>query len=211
MSDEPPPAGEDPGPGWQAVGSGNDGPQDDLEADPALAAAVLEIEHHAADQGWDQPARLYALVDTARLVEAEPALARSLGLDDPGSAGSLTPLEQEGVEDGDLLEQALDGIAWPGEVSGCAAVVERFVLPPGSQADVPEDAGAAARFAREHPDRQEVRIVAGVTRGAGEEDGSAYCALRLRSHDDPQSVVAGPSLVPGLVTLLRSTLEEDSS
>ena len=30
------------------------------------AAAVLEIERHAAAAGWDQPARLFALVETAR-------------------------------------------------------------------------------------------------------------------------------------------------
>ena len=40
-----------------------------LDVDPALATAVLEIESHVAEGGWDQPARLYALVDTARLVE----------------------------------------------------------------------------------------------------------------------------------------------
>ena len=40
-------------------------PDPDLDVDPALAAAVLEIESHIAEGGWDQPARLYALVDTA--------------------------------------------------------------------------------------------------------------------------------------------------
>ena len=39
-----------------------------LPADPALASAVLEIEAHVGREGWDQPARLYALVDTATLV-----------------------------------------------------------------------------------------------------------------------------------------------
>ena len=41
-----------------------------LPEDPALAAAVLEIEAHVAHDGWDQPARLYALVDTAQLVDS---------------------------------------------------------------------------------------------------------------------------------------------
>jgi hypothetical protein len=49
-----------------------------------------------------------------------------------------------------------------------------------------------------------VRIVAGATRA-----GSTYCALRLRAHDDDQSVVAGVDLVPALLQLLRVTLEED--
>jgi hypothetical protein len=82
--------------------------------------------------------------------------------------------------------------------------VERLVLPPDADGQVPDDAAAAERFAREHPGRHEVRIVAGATRA-----GSTYCALRLREHDDDQSVVAGIDLVPALLQLLRVTLEED--
>ncbi len=67
----------------------------DPDVDPALAAAVLEIESHIAEGGWDQPSRLYALVDTAALVRREPALASAMGLDDASAAGSLTPVEQE--------------------------------------------------------------------------------------------------------------------
>ena len=66
-------------------------------------------------------------------------------------------------------------------------------------------AADAERFAREHPLRQEVRIVAGATRA-----GATYCALRLRAHDDDQSVVDGTELVPGLLDLLRSTLEGET-
>ena len=62
------------------------------------------------------------------------------------------------------LEESLQTIAWPPAVAGCAAVVERLVLPPDADGDIPEDAAEAEQFAREHPDRQEVRIVAGVTR-----------------------------------------------
>ena len=73
----------------------SDLPSLDPHVDPALAAAVLEIESHIADGGWDQPSRLYALVDTAALVRREPALASAMGLDDASAAGSLTPVEQE--------------------------------------------------------------------------------------------------------------------
>jgi hypothetical protein len=132
-----------------------------IPQDPALAAAVLEIENHIAEAGWDQPARLYALVDTARIVAQEPDLAAQMGLDSASEDGSFTPVEQ--------------------------------------------DALPAERFAREHPLRQEVRIVAGATRA-----GATYCALRLRAHDDDQSVVDGTELVPGLLDLLRSTLEGDT-
>ena len=73
----------------------SDLPSLDPYVDPALAAAVLEIESHIAESGWDQPSRLYALVDTAALVRREPELASAMGLDDASAAGSLTPIEQE--------------------------------------------------------------------------------------------------------------------
>ena len=176
----------------------------DPGADPALAAAVLEIEAHVADGGWDRPARLYALVDTAQLVAQEPELAALMGLDDASAAGSLTPIEQEEFAPGVRLEDELASISWPDGVTGCAAVVERLVLPPGADADLPDDPAAAEAYAAGHPDRQEVRMIAGVTRA-----GAAFCALRLRSHDDPQSVVSGPDLVPQLLELLRATLEDE--
>jgi hypothetical protein len=181
-------------------------PDRDLDADPALAAAVLEIESHIAEGGWDQPARLYALVDTAQLVAREPALAAAMGLDSASAEGSLTPVEQDQLSPSRPLETVLESIVWPGDVAGCAAVVERLVLPPDADAEIPEDPAAAEEFAREHPDRQEVRIVAGVTR-----TGSTYCALRLRAHDDDQSVVGGIDLVPQLIALLGATLEEEST
>lgn len=174
-----------------------------LPEDPALAAAVLEIESHVASDGWDQPARLYALVDTAALVAQEPALAAAMDIDGPGDDGSFTPIEQDGLPPGQQLEQALTSIVWPDAVSGCAAVLERLVLPPGTDEEIPEDPTAAELFAREHPDRQEVRMVAGVTRA-----GASYCALRLRAHDDEQSVVNGTELVPGLLELLHATLHD---
>lgn len=177
----------------------------DLEdTDPALASVVLELEAHASEQGWDRPATLYALVDTAALAAREPTLAAMMGLDDASAAGSMTPIEQEQLTR--PLEEVLPEIAWPDEVVGCAAVVERLVLPPDADDAIPQDPRAAEEYARHHPDRQEVRMVVGVTRA-----GAAYCALRLRAHDDPTSVVAGDDLVPQLVEMLRSTLIDEPS
>jgi hypothetical protein len=176
--------------------------QPPVEVDPVLRAAVREIEAHSAEAGWDQPARLYALVPTSDLVQREPALAAAMGLDDVDGAGSLTPVEQDEVPQDKPLESVLDQIMWPAEVFGCAAVVERLVLPPGADAQLPDDPRSAEEYAAQHPDRQEVRIVAGATR-----DGSTYCALRLRSHDDPLSVLEAPDLVPALLELVRGTLE----
>ena len=176
-----------------------------LPSDPALATAVLEIEAHAATAGWDQQARLYALVDTAKLVASEPALAAAMGLDDSAQDGSFTPIEQDDLPPGEQLERVLEQIVWPESVTGCAAVVERLVLPPEVDDDIPDDPEAAAAFASEHPLRQEVRIVAGATRA-----GATYSALRLRAHDDEQSVVDGTELVPGLLQLLLSTFDDST-
>jgi hypothetical protein len=185
----------------EAMAAKQPGP-DQAPVDPVLQAAVREIEAHAAEAGWDQPARLYALVPTTDLLAREPQLAAAMGIDDASAAGSLTPIEQDQMPADRTLEQTLEQIMWPAEVFGCAAVVERLVLPPGSDATIPEDPAAAEEFAASHPDRQEVRIVAGATR-----DGSTYCALRLKSHDDEKSVVESTDLVPGLLQLLFSTLE----
>lgn len=177
----------------------------EFDTDPALAAAVLEIESHVAAEGWDRAARLFALVDTHQLVTHEPELAAAMGLDESSAQGSFTPVEQE-LDPARPLEQVLEEIMWPAGVTGCAAVVERLVLPPSADGQVPEEAEAAAAYAADHPDRQEVRIVAGATRA-----GATYCALRLRAHDDEQSVVGGPDLVPGLLDRLRTTLEEEDA
>lgn len=173
-----------------------------LADDPALAAAVREIEAHLAGDGWDQPSRLFALVDTGAFVADEPALAEAMGLGAP-TGPSLTPIEQELAGDV-LLEQVLESITWPAGVAGCAVVVERLVLPPEADAELPEDPDTAVDFARSHPQRQEVRIVAGATRA-----GATYCALRMRAHDEDHAVVTGPDLVPGLLELLASTMQEE--
>ncbi len=176
--------------------------QEDPLTDVVLRRAVREVETHAAEAGWDQPARLYALVPTADLLAREPRLAAAMGLDDVSAAGSLTPVEQDQMPAKRTLEQVLEQIMWPPDVFGCAAVVERFVLPPGSDEQIPEGAEAAQEYAASHPERQEVRIAAGATR-----NGSTYCALRLKSHDDEMSVIESADLVPGLLQLLSGTLE----
>jgi hypothetical protein len=121
---------------------------------------------------------------------------------DPGAdlTGSLTPVEQEALPAEQPLEELLTQVMWPQEVHGCAVIVERLVLPPSVE-DLPEDAAAAQEVAAAHPERQEVRMVAGATRA-----GSTYCALRLRSHDEDRQVLEGPDLVPALLELLQATL-----
>lgn len=172
-------------------------------ADLSLRAAVLELEKHASESGWDQAARLFALVPTADLLKNEPSLAEVIEVD-PGAdlTGSLTPVEQEPVGGDDQLEELLTQVMWPAEVHGTAVIVERLVLPP-SAGELPDDPEAAQELAQNHPERQEVRIVAGASR-----TGTTYCALRMRSHDDDFAVIEGVDLVPSLLQLLLATLEQ---
>ena len=168
--------------------------------DQALADVVREVEAHAARAGWDRPAQLFALVETADLLEREPHLAELLGVEAQDQA--LTPVEQEATS-AESLEELLASILWPPEVAGCAVVVEALTVPPDAQ-DVPADAEAAAEYAAAHPDRQEARIVAGALR-----TGESFCAIRQRAHDEDDMVLTGPDLVPALLELLHTTLETD--
>jgi hypothetical protein len=175
-----------------------------LSASP-LTRAVLEIDSYAAGLGWDQPARLFALVDTAGLRAQEPALAEQLGLGDESAPGSLTPIEQEELPAGRALDDFLATIAWPEVIAGCALSVERLMLPPSAEAAIPDglDEAALAAWVAEHPDRQEVRMTVGVLR-----DGTRDSALRLREKDTPTEVLTGPDLVPGLAEALAATFED---
>lgn len=163
---------------------------------------VRELEAHASESGWDQPERLFAIARTRELVSREPDLAAALGLPAEVPEDDLTPIEQDGLPNGQRMEDVLDSIIWPAEVAGTAVIVERLVLPPEVDADIPEDPAAAHEFAASHPDRQEVRMVAAALR-----TGETACALRLKSHDADDLVLTGPDLVPALLTGLQSTLE----
>lgn len=174
---------------------------DDPERAVALSAVVVEVEAHAAAGGWDAPAQLFALVPTRELAAAEPELAAELGIGD-GSARSLTPVEQELEDPQQPVEQLLGQISWPDAVVGAVVVVERVVLPPDAEGDVPDDPRAAATFAAEHAARKDVRIAAGALRS-----GESHCVVRLRTHDSDQALLHGPDVVPALVTALRETLE----
>jgi len=167
-----------------------------------LRMAVVEVERHVSDSGWDQPSRLFALVPTDELAAAEPQLAAELGVGD-GSQQLLTPIEQELDDHTISLEQLLGEIMWPVSVVGALAVLERVVLPPPAEEAVPADPAEAAEFAASHADRQDVRIAVGVLRS-----GEAHGVLRLRSHDDDNSLIHGADVVPDLVAALRETLVE---
>ncbi|MET0863104.1 MAG: PPA1309 family protein [Nakamurella sp.] len=163
--------------------------------DPDLALAVAEVEEFAGSAGWDQPAQLFALVNTAELLAAQPGLATSLG------SAVFTPVAQEALPAGELSE-ALAQISWPDEVAGCVLVQEIVVLPPGAQELLSDDPAVAAQQAAEHPDRAEARLVAGVLRDL---PGGA-CLMRLRGDND-DSPLRGGDLAPNLLAVLRLTFE----
>ncbi|WP_326785621.1 PPA1309 family protein [Streptomyces sp. NBC_00151] len=170
-----------------------------------LTRAVLEIDEYASGLGWDQPARLFALVDTARLRAQEPGLAAQLGLEHEQKTTGLTPVEQEEIPAGKPLDEFLGTIAWPDAVVGCALTVERLMLPPSAEDSVPEGLSGKklTQWVAAHPDRQEVRMTVGVLR-----DGTRDSALRLREKDAATEVLTGAGLVPGLAEALSATFAD---
>lgn len=175
--------------------------------DSAIRQVTLEVEAHVANDGWDQSPRLYALVPTSDLLQQEPAIAEQLGIDPEHAAGSYTPIEQEELPVDRSLEDVLESITWPEQVVGCAAVLERVMLPPEAEDDLPEDPDDVADYAAGHPDRHEVRMAVAVTR-----DGRTHCAIRVNeaTSTGPEVVdlIEGPDLVPGLVGMLSQTLAD---
>lgn len=165
-----------------------------------LVTAALETERHVASAGWDQPPRLFALVRTAGLLERSPQLRAQVAA---GDEDDLTAIEQEDLPDTSSLETLLAQLAWPLEVDGVALAVERLVVPPEAEQDLPEDPVQAAEALAAHPDRKDVRLLVAVLR-----DGESACLLRQRDHDSDDKVASGPDIAPGLVQALSATLQD---
>jgi hypothetical protein len=160
-----------------------------------LAPIVSEIERLLADEGWDQPPRLYALVPTGELLASEPHLGDLLGDGDPDG---LTPVEQAPIEED--VEDLLPRIEWPEAVAGCALVTEVLMLPSGAIEARPEGVDPQV-WAEEHPDHRDVRMVVGVLR-----DGTRAATVRVRGADGAEDdLVSAPDLVPNLADALVAT------
>jgi hypothetical protein len=166
---------------------------------PLLTAAV-DTERHVARLGWDQPPRLFALVRTSLLREREPALHGQLGDADPQG---YTAVEQEGLPPTSDLESLLGRIAWPEDVEGAALAIERIVVPPEAERDLPGDPRAATDRLAAHPGRKDVRLLAACLR-----DGQQICLLRQRDHDSDDAVAVGKDIAPGLTHALSATLRD---
>ena len=171
----------------------------DAAVPDALVAALLEIERHVANLGWDQPARLFALVPTAELIAAEPQLAEHLTGGTEPRPDQFSAIEQEGFNGAADLGEALARIAWPPTVAGVALSLERLFLPGDAETGLAAGA-AASEQVRTHPAREEIRVVVGALRS-----GDAYGVARVRSH--PDELLSGADLVPGLASALARTLD----
>lgn len=167
----------------------------------ALSLVALDTERHVAAAGWDQNPRLFALVPTRDLLAREPQLRARLG-ERPG-VGALTAVEQDDLPPTSDLETLLGRMSWPDTVQGVALAVERVVVPPEAERDLPGDPPAAVAALQQHPERKDVRLLVAVLR-----DGRSRCLLRQRDHDTDDDVATGEDLAPGLVHALLATLRD---
>ncbi len=165
-----------------------------------LGECAVDTERHVAAAGWDQPPRLFALARNGSLLAGEPALADQLKDADPAG---ISAIEQEGMPRTSSIESLLGRLAWPPEVDGVALAIERIVVPPEAENDLPSNSEAAAEVLANHPDRHDVRLLVAVAR-----DGEYICLLRQRDHDSDDKVAIGQNIAPGLVEALRATLQD---
>lgn len=164
----------------------------------SLFNVLRDIETHVARAGWDQPARLFALVETRRLVASEPSVAAALSESDLSSEG-LSAVEQEGFTLGEDMAATFAQIMWGPAVAGCALAVERTMVPSEVEDDLPADPIQAGHIVASHPRRMDLRLVVGVLR-----DGSHHAIGRLAG--STSELLSGSEMVPGLVSVLEQTL-----
>jgi hypothetical protein len=155
--------------------------------DSALHTFLVELGARVATDGWDQPPRLFALVAPAGV--SSPVM--------PWVAHE-TPFDAA-----DGLDDALERIRWDDAVAGCALVLEVLTLPSTTETDLPEDRVAAQRFAADHPDRAELRVVVGVLR-----DGTRDSTVRLRDEFRSDPVLFGADLATGVARILLATFAD---
>ena len=161
-----------------------------------LLTVAAETERYVSAAGWDQPPRLFALDPTRELAQVVPGLSETDAVDDAG----LSAVEQENLPASDDLEGMLAQIAWPAAVVGAAISVERLVVPPEAERDLPQDPAAALAQLAAHPERKDVRLLVAI-----HQDGRHIALLRQRDHDADNLVGTGPDLAPGLTQALLAT------
>lgn len=155
-----------------------------MSNDSVLADTVRQLDQHVSESGWDQSARLFALVPTANLATDHPELVK------PDEAGEYAFVEQDAPLDNENLIGSLEQISWPTEIIGAALVIERLIsMQPDDEIDTDADSQT-----------QELRIIALVMR-----DGTNINAIRQRSFDEANDVAVASDLVPALNSALLQT------
>ncbi len=191
------------------MGMDNLSPEGTPLASGPLTRAVLEIDEYASGLGWDQPARLFALVNTERLRAEEPGLAGQLGLDqqpDSARGTSFTPVEQDEISADVPLDEFLGTIAWPPlgrRLRGHRGAPDAAAVRGGGGAAGPRRGGTGP-LGRRAPRAQRGADDGGGPAGRGE----SSAALRLREKDSATEVLTGGDLVPGLAEALAATFAE---
>lgn len=173
----------------------------------ALRDATIDIEKHVAAAGWDAPVRVFALVNAKKALSQTPQLAAELPAEllseNLTDDYTLLSIEQSELPDAASIGELLGRIYWPDNVDGAAVSVERIVLPPAAEVDLPEDETQALQVLQNHPQRQDVRMVAARMR-----DGSTWGALRMRDYDKDSMVLSSSNLLEGLCAALAVTFSE---
>lgn len=155
-----------------------------MSDDSVLAETIRELDQHVADGGWDQAARLFAIVLTADLATDHPELVSD------GKAEQFMFVEQDAPIDNENLIGSLEQISWPAEITGAALAIERLIsMQPDEEVEVDAESQT-----------QEIRIIALVMR-----DGTNLNAIRQRSYDDETNVAVASDLVPALNKALLQT------
>jgi len=155
-----------------------------MSNDSVLADTVRELDQHVAEGGWDQSARLFAIVPTADLATDHPELVSA------ENSGQFMFVEQEAPLDNENVIGSLEQISWPAEITGAAIAIERLIsMQPDDEVDLESDSQT-----------QELRIIALVMR-----DGTNINAIRQRSFDDGTDVAVASDLVPAINKALLQT------
>ena len=171
--------------------------------EPALHALLVELGDQVAVDGWDQTPRLFALFAAGDLQRNAPEAARRLGLAEVDPRATPLIARETPFDTAEGLDEALGHILWDDEVGGCALVLELLTLPSATEAELPVDRAAAQRYAADHPDRAEVRVLVGVLR-----DGTRDAVVRMRDEFRSDTVLFGADLAAGVARVLLATFAD---
>ena len=162
---------------------------------------MLEIEAHAAPSGLGPAGPAVRPGRHRGACRARAPLAESIGTRTP--TARATPRSSRRAPGRPTLEEPCSRIEWPdGGRPGAPQWWSAGAATGGRAGDPARRRRGCGPYAAEHPERQEVRIVAAVLRDGCE----ALRAAAARATTTTCLVLEGPDLVPTLLELLLDTL-----